>query len=73
EKAKQWNGNREIQQLLKQINVQDSALSKLTAKYSSGNAKKLLASPLDREELATAPLPYERLDQLTMELLMGVI
>ena len=33
---------------------------------------KLLAAPLDRVELAAAPLPYERLDQLTMELLMGV-
>jgi hypothetical protein len=27
---------------------------------------------LDRIELAKAPLPYEKLDQLAMELLMGV-
>ena len=31
-----------------------------------------LAAPLDRIELAKAPLPYEKLDQLTMEVIMGV-
>jgi xylose isomerase len=72
EKAQRWNSDREIQQIIKLINVQDSTLSKITAKYSSAGAKKLLAAPLDREELATAPLPYEKLDQLTMEVLMGV-
>jgi xylose isomerase len=72
DKAKRWNADREIQQIIKLINVQDSALSKITAKYSSAGAKKLLAAPLDRVELATAPLPYEKLDQLTMEVLRGV-
>ena len=33
---------------------------------------KLLEAPLDRVELAKARLPYEELDQLTMEVLMGV-
>jgi xylose isomerase len=72
EKAQRWNSDKEIQQIITQINVKDVALSKLTAIYSSANAKKLLDEPLDREELAAAPLPYERLDQLTMEVLMGV-
>jgi len=72
EKAHRWNHDSEIQQILNQIDVQDSALSKLTAKYSSAHARKLLAVPLDREQLASMPLPYERLDQLTMDLLMGV-
>ncbi|MGD0461973.1 MAG: xylose isomerase [Tepidisphaeraceae bacterium] len=72
EKAQRWNADREIQQIIKTVNVQDSALSKLTAKYSKANARKLLDAPLDRIELAAAPLPYERLDQLTMEVLMGV-
>jgi xylose isomerase len=71
EKAKRWNEDKEIQQLLKDINVQDQGLAKLTREYSSSNAKKLLESPLDREELAKARLPYERLDQLTMEVLFG--
>jgi len=71
EKAAKWNADSEIQGLLKQINRQDN-LSKLTKSYSSANAKKLLAAPLDRKALADAPLPYEKLDQLTMEVIMGV-
>jgi xylose isomerase len=70
-KAKRWNADAQIQALLKEINAQDSAMSKLTKKFSVANAKKLLAAPLDRVELAKARLPYEELDQLTMEVLMG--
>jgi xylose isomerase len=72
EKAEQWNQDREIQGLLKTINVEDPALSKLTRRFSPASARKLLDAPLDRVELAKARLPYERLDQLTMEVLMGV-
>ncbi|MEA2736475.1 MAG: xylose isomerase [Humisphaera sp.] len=72
DKARRWNADAEIQGLLKRINVEDGAMSKLTKKFSDANAKKLLSAPLDRVELAKAPLPYEKLDQLTMELLMGV-
>ncbi|MDB5289286.1 MAG: xylA, partial [Phycisphaerales bacterium] len=72
DKAARWNADKEIQALRNVINVQDPGLSKLTKKYASSNAKKLLAAPLDRVELAKARLPYEQLDQLTMELLMGV-
>ena len=72
EKAARWNADKQIQALLKEINVQDAGLSKLTRRYSSGNAKKLLNTPLDRIALAKARLPYEELDQLTMEVLMGV-
>jgi hypothetical protein len=32
----------------------------------------LLGADLDRIQLAESPLPYEKLDQLTMEVLMGV-
>lgn len=72
EKAARWNKDPEIQGLLKQINLEDQALSKLTKRYSAGNARKLLNAPLDKEKLASSPLPYEKLDQLTMEILMGV-
>jgi xylose isomerase len=72
EKVSRWNRDREIQAIIKQINVHDSSLEKLTKKFSRGNAQKLLAAALDRVELAGSPLPYEKLDQLTMELLMGV-
>jgi xylose isomerase len=72
EKAAHWNADREIQQIIKTINVHDAGLSQLTHKYTKAGAAKLLDADLDRVELASAPLPYERLDQLTMELLMGV-
>jgi xylose isomerase len=72
EKAERWNKDKEIQDLLKIINREDPAMTRLTRKFSKQNAKKLQAAPLDRVELANAPLPYEKLDQLTMDLLMGV-
>ena len=72
EKAARWNKDPEIQGLLKVINVQDAALSKLTRKFSAENSKKLLNARLDRLELAKARLPYEKLDQLTMEVIMGI-
>ena len=71
EKAKRWNADKEIQSLLKGINVTDAGMSALTRQFSAANAKKLLAAPLDRVKLAAARLPYERLDQLTMEVIMG--
>jgi xylose isomerase len=72
EKARRWNADKQIQSLLKQINVEDAGLSKLTRKFSAANAKKLLAEPLNRHKLANAPLLYEKLDQLTNEVLLGV-
>src|SRR5205823_2858138 len=72
EKAARWNADKEIQALLKEINVQDAGLSRLTKKFSAGNAKKLLDARLDRVQLAKARLPYERLDQLSMEVIMGI-
>jgi xylose isomerase len=72
EKAEKWNKDAEIQALLKQINVEDAALSKITRKYTPEGAARLLDTSLDRKALTEAPLPYEKLDQLTMEVLMGV-
>jgi xylose isomerase len=72
DKAARWNAHPEIQALLKEINAEDAAMSRLTRRFSAQSAKKLLAAPLNRETLAKARLPYERLDQLTMEVLMGV-
>ena len=70
-RPQRWNADQQIRELLAVINAQDAGLSKLTKRFSAANAKKLLAAPLDRIELA-ARLPYEQLDQLTMEMLMGV-
>lgn len=72
EKVGRWNADKEIQGLLRLINTEDISMSKLTKKFSAGNAKKLLEAPLDRIELAKARLPYEQLDQLSNEVLMGI-
>ena len=71
EKAARWNADAEIQAIIRQVNVSDPNLEKLTKKFSPQNAKKLLESPLDRVALNIG-LPYEKLDQLTMEVIMGV-
>jgi xylose isomerase len=42
------------------------------SKYSGAHAAKLLAHTFDRSKLAAKNLPYERLDQLTVEVLLGV-
>ena len=72
DKARRWNADAEIQGLLKQVNVVDKSLSKLTQKFSDDNAKQLLARDFDRPALGAIDLPYEQLDQLTAEVLMGV-
>lgn len=72
EKAERWNKDAETQGLLKQINVEDAAVSKLTKKYSPDGAANLGNMTFDRKALAENPLPYEKLDQLTMEVVMGV-
>ena len=72
-KVAKFNKDRKIQSLIKQINRgEKSESAKLAKKYSKTNAKKLMAAPLDKDKLAKRKLPYETLDQLTMELLLGV-
>jgi xylose isomerase len=67
EKARQWNEDPEIQAIVKEF-ATESAIGK----YSPEGAKKLLATGYDRAAMAKKGLQYEKLDQLTMELLMGV-
>jgi len=40
--------------------------------YTRAKADKIKALALDRAELRAKKLPYERLDQLTVEILFGV-
>ncbi len=43
------------------------------AKFSKDQAKKLKEMKFDVDALASRKLPYERLDQLVTELLLGVL
>ena len=72
EKAAQLSADSEAQQILAEVNRADNALAKLVSSYSKENAQKLQAAKLDPEALAKKPLPYERLDQIVIEILLGV-
>jgi hypothetical protein len=71
-KVKQFNADKKIQALLKDIDRKNAKLSKLIGKFTKANAKALLATDLDRVKLAAKPMPYEELDQLVGELIMGI-
>jgi xylose isomerase len=72
EKAEQWNQDKEIRSLLAEINSDREKVSPLLGAYSSESAASLKARIFDREDLGARGLSYERLDQLTVELLLGV-
>ncbi|HXG08264.1 MAG TPA: xylose isomerase [Gemmataceae bacterium] len=73
EKVQRFNENREIQDLLKEIHGASANLAGFLAKYSKDQAKKLKEMSFDVDALASRRLPYERLDQLVTELLLGVL
>jgi xylose isomerase len=72
EKARQFNKDREIQGLLEEINVEDRSLNQYFGKYSSKKAAALKEQAFHRQTISQRGLQYERLDQLTIELLLGV-
>ncbi|MBN1679442.1 MAG: xylose isomerase [Anaerolineae bacterium] len=72
EKAAQFNADADIQALLKDITADDGSYSWLNGGYSAEKAQKLRAESFDRHALASRDLLYEKLDQLTVELLLGV-
>lgn len=72
EKAEQFNADPEIQALLAEINADDGATSEFTGPFTAAKAQALKAHQFDRQTLGERGLPYERLDQLTVELLLGV-
>ncbi len=72
EKAHRWNEDGEIQALLQEVNAGDERLPVWEGVYSADKATRLKAHPFDRAALGARGLPYERLDQLTMEILLGV-
>jgi xylose isomerase len=72
EKAARFNLDAEVQALLREINVDDGTLAPYFGKYSADKAAALKAQAFDRAAIARRGLKYERLDQLTVELLTGV-
>jgi xylose isomerase len=70
EKARRFREDKEIQAIVAELrNPQGEPPA---PKYSRDAATKLKARTFDRAALASRPLPYERLDQLVIDLLLGV-
>jgi xylose isomerase len=65
DKARRFNENAEIQQILAEIEATNN-------NFQIGDFNSLLAQNFDRNEIASKGLKYERLDQLTMDVLFGV-
>jgi len=70
EKGEQWNSDPEIKALLAEI--AETSGDGSGAKFSSQHASELLSANFDRAGLAARGLKYERLDQLTVDILLGV-
>jgi xylose isomerase len=69
ERARQWRADHEIQALV--AGLAESSDAPELAVYSPRHRDALLAAPFDRAALAKKGLAYERLDQLTMDVLLG--
>ncbi len=72
EKAARWNADPEIQALLAEINADDASMAPYFGKYTPQKAAALKEQPFDRQAIARRGLLYERLDQLTVEILLGI-
>ncbi|HZW09761.1 MAG TPA: xylose isomerase [Phycisphaerales bacterium] len=72
DKARRWNSDGRVKALLRKINRTSKDIDGLTGGFTRARAETLLAMDFDRARLAERPLPYEELDQRTMDILMGV-
>lgn len=72
EKAAQFNADQEVQSLLSEINAGDNSMDQYFGKYTSKKADDLRRQVFDRVAIGARGLQYERLDQLTIDILLGV-
>jgi xylose isomerase len=72
EKAAQFNADAEIQALLAEVTAERGDAGRFLTPYSAEGAAALKAHAFDREAIAARGLHYEKLDQLTNELLLGI-
>ena len=70
ERGRRWNEDREIQALVAEVQAQ-SEPDTASGGYSRAGAAALKARVFDRPSLGARGLAYERLDQLTIDLLLG--
>ena len=72
EKARRFNDDTEIQNLLAELNAEDPDLAFLNGGYSAEAADRLKNITFDREAIAARGLGYEKLDQMLVEILLGI-
>ncbi len=72
EKVRQFNEDAEIQGLLKELNPDSSGWDRIAAGYSSDVAAAISTQEFDVPVMAGRGYQYEKLDQLTVEIIMGV-
>ena len=72
EKAARWNADSEIQALVNQVNSIAPGLPAWQGGFSPEKAAALSNHTFDRTAIASKGQPYEQIDQLTLEVLMGV-
>src|SRR5579885_1359714 len=70
-KAAQWNADPEIKSILAEL-AEQGADAPTIGKYSKQGASALLSYVFDKDAIMKKRLPYERLDQLTTDILLGV-
>lgn len=71
EKVAQYNADKEIQALLAELAERGAAPGK-RVRFTAESARELKSRTFDLESMRSKGYAYERLDQLTMELLLGV-
>ena len=71
EKAEQFRNDQEIKELLAQITADDGSYAFWRGGYTADKAATLKETEFDRGALAGRAQPYERLDQLVIDLLLG--
>lgn len=71
ERATRWNADAEIQALVREAHRASQEAPALSA-YSRAHRDQLSGMTFDRKSIAARGLNYERLDQLTMEVILGV-
>ncbi len=70
-KAAQFNSDTEIQSLLAEIYGDDGSMDTYFGSYDRDKAARLKSHDFDRLALGQRGLKYERLDQLTIDLILG--
>jgi len=71
EKVSRFNADKDIQALLAELRERGAGPGE-RVRFSADSARKIKDQPFDLEALRDRGYAYERLDQLTMELLLGV-